>query len=1012
VPGAQVRDTGRVQRRVWLRITLAALLASLAGVAAVTLQFAAQAERTLEDVDRQAALSAQGRELDGVLLALADAESAQRAWLMTGDAAWRTDWRAAVDRLPPLMHALGADVGRDTANADRAAADARLAIADKLAELTEGMRLQAAGQHAQALALLASDKSRDDAARVRRAVGDVRETLHGAQDAIGARIAAGVTSIRRLLVAAVASLTLFIVLALAQTLQTLGARTRFEARLGASAARHRALVEEQSELVSLAREDGTLVYVNAAYARAFGREPEALVGTSLYDLVEPSEHEAVRQQVAGVMRTGRERNGENRNVGPDGIERWVAWTNKRRQEPEGALLHSVGRDITERKRAERALRASQAFLQRTSEVAGIGGWELDLQTGVITLSEQVRRILEVDASHAPTREEALSSYAPEARETLRQAMDDCAGRGVPWDLELPRVTTGKRRIWVRTVGSLELERGQPRRIVGALQDVTERKLLEQRLADSERFLRQITDHLPMRIAFFDAYLRYRFVNEAHCRHYGRRREEIIGRTRAEFSGGSGDAAIEPHVAAVLRGEPQDFEYDETLQGVTRRMHTQLVPDLGEDGRVHGYYATSIDVTERVASERQLRELTQIAELSPDFILQATRQGAIEYLNPALRRALGLAPGASLAGLRTEDLATAESDARHVDDAQPALRAHGSWRGETTLKLAGGRIAPVSHLVIAHRGADGRVERLSAVMRDISGEVAARDALTLQTATLQSVIEALPALVAVVGTDGRYRFVNSAFERWAGLPRSELLGRRVAEVVGPVLYAACAPSIERALAGETVSLESVDPSQRLRDLAVTYLPLRTDGAVDGYVGVGQLLLRPGDAPGASPTLARRDALTGLLDRHGLEDWLAAHDGEALAGSLALVCVGLDGFRQVNDTWGHPAGDRVLCEFARRLQAVVRPGDAVARLGGDRFALALAGVRERAHGEALARKAIAAAAQPFEVDTQVVRVGASAGLAWRIAREGDAPPDLLAHAAARLLEAKAGHRGSVA
>jgi len=1001
-----------MQRRIWLGITLAALLACLAGLAAATFSLAAQAQRDREDAQRQAALAAQARELDGVLLALVDAESAERAYLMTGDAAWRAAWREAVDRVPALMHGLEAGAGHDSASADRAAADARLAIADKLAGLAEGMRLQAAGQHAQALALLASDKSRDDAARARRAVGDVREAVRGAHDAIDARMATGAAGIQRVLLAAVASLAVFVVLALALALSSRGARARFESALGASEQRHRALVEDQSELVSLAREDGTLVYVNAAYARAFGRTPAQLVGTSLHDLVEPSEREAVRQQVAGVMRTGRERQGENRNVGPDGAERWVAWTNKRRQEPGGPLLHSVGRDITERKRAERALRASQAFLHRTSEVAGIGGWELDLRSGQITWSDQVRRILEVDEGHVPSRDDDLSSYAPEARETLRQAMDACVERGAPWDLELPRLTTSNRRIWVRTVGSLELERGQPRRIVGALQDVTERKLLEQRLADSERFLRQITDHLPMRIACFDAYSRYRFVNEAHCRRYGLKREEIVGRTRAEFSGGSGDADIEPRVAAVLRGQAQDFEYDETLQGVTRRMHTQLVPDLGEDGRVRGYYATSIDVTERVANERQLRELTQIAELSPDFILQATRQGAIEYLNPALRRALGVAPGASLAGLRTEDLATAESNARHVDVVQPALRAHGSWRGETTLRLAAGRVAPVSHLVIAHRGEDGRVERLSAVMRDISGEVAARDALALQTATLQSVIEALPALVAVVGLDGRYRFVNAAFERWAGLPRGELLGRRVAEVVGASLHAACEPWIARALAGETVSLDSVDPSQRLRDLAVTYIPLRTDGAIDGYVGVGQLLLRPGEAPGPLPTLARRDALTGLLDRHGLEDWLATRRGEAVAGSLALLCVGLDGFRPVNDVFGHAAGDRVLCEFARRLQAVVRPGDAVARLGGDAFALALAGVRERAHGEALARKAIGAAAQPFEVDALVIRLGASAGLAWRIAREGDAPPDLLAHATARLHEAKAQGRGIVA
>ena len=1007
MPGAQVQDTGRATRRVWLRITLAALLVSLAGLVAVTVEFMAAAQRTLQQVDEQAVLSVRLRALQTVLVSLMDTESAERGYLLAGDAAALAPYRAAVARLPLLMESLEP---RDTTlgQADHAATDARLAVSDLLAQVAETVRLQQAGQHAQALALAMSAKSLDDRAHARRAVSDVLDAVRSARDAIGVQIAQGVSRIQRLLLLAVTSLIVFILLALAQTLQALGARSRFERALTDSEQRHRALVEDQSELVSLAREDGTLVYVNPAYARHFGASQAELVGRNLYEFVEPSEREAVRLQISGVMRTGRERSNENRNIGPDGRERWVAWINKRRQEPQATLLHSVGRDITDRKRADRALRASQAFLQRTSEVAGVGGWEYDLATQELTWSEQVRRILEVPEDHEPGREDAMASYAPEGRVRLEQAMADCIERGLAWDLELPRTTAAGRPIWVRTVGSLELEAGRPRRVVGAIQDITERKRLEQRLADSERFLRQITDNLAVRIAYFDAHSRYRFVNLAHCRRYGRTREQILGHTRAEMSGGSGDAVIAPRVQAVLRGEPQSFEYEETLQGVTRRIQSQLIPDVGEDGRVRGFYATGVDVTDRVASERQLRDLTQIAELSPDFIVQATRAGDIEYMNPALRRALGVADGAPLAGMRLSDLATPGSNAGYERDVQPALRRAGSWRGETELRLAAGRVTPVSNLVIAHRDAAGQVTRLSAVMRDIAGEVAARDALLLQTVTLQSITEALPAMVEVVGADGRYRFVNTAFERWAARARADVLGRPVADVLGPAEHAARAPWIARALAGQSVNFETSDPNRRARDLSVACIPLRNDGAVDGYVSIAQDITGHRDETVRLLRLAQRDALTGLLNRPGLGQWLQARDDEIRDGTVALLYVDLDRFKPVNDTFGHPAGDRVLGETARRLQAIVRPGDAVARIGGDEFALALAGVRERAHAQAIAAKVVAAAAEPFQVDALEIRIGASVGIAWDVAHGGGAE-GLLAYADTMLYKAKDGGRG---
>ena len=1012
--GHMTQDASHAKPRLWLRLTMIALLASVAGLVVVTLQSEVETQKALAELHRQETLTAHNRRLRDMLLALSDAETGQRGYLLTGESRYLAPYRSAIARLPALMvsldHAEVADPGFEQK------ADAvRHLVADKLAELDQTVRLQAAGQHDQAMALVLSDKGRDLMDRLRTSMDEVLQVVRAEREGIGAGIASGVERIHRLLLLAVSSLVLFVALALVQTFQTFAARSRFEGVLAASEQRHRALVEDQSELVALSREDGTLEYVNPAFARHYDRTPESLIGSNRFDLVDPAERDATRMEISTVLRTGRERRNETRSQAADGTERWVAWTNKRLQEDGGALLHSVGRDITERRRADRALRASQAFLHRTSRLAGIGGWELDLHTDTCMLSEEVRRVLEADDDFVPTRADIVQSYAPEARATVEKAIADCVERGVAWDMELPRFTRTGRRVWVRTVGSLEFENGQPRRIVGALQDVTERKTLEERVAEGERFLRQITDSLTVRIAYFDLHSRYRFVNLAHCRRYGRKREDILGRTRIELSGRA-DPVVEARIAAVLRGEPQRFEYEEALGSEAtparpRRIDAQLLPDIGEDGRVRGFYATGVDITERVGAERRLHEITQILELSPDFVVQTDRHGAVQYMNPALRRALGIEPGATPAGLHYADFNTPQTNARYNDEIRPVLREQGSWLGESTALLAGGRVVPVTHLAIAHRDADGRVERFSAVMRDISTEAAARTALLLQTATLQSVTEALPAMVAVVGRDGRYRFVNSAFERWAEAPRERILGRPVDEIIDAEEYATRRPWIECALAGENVTFEVTSPTRRVKHLAMNYIPLRNDGEIDGYVAVAQDITLHREETGRLLQLSQRDALTGLLNRSGLEAFLAHRVEAGDLDTLALLYVDLDHFKPVNDTFGHRAGDAVLRLFAQRLLELVRPSDAVARLGGDEFALVLAGVRERAHAEAVAEKIVAAAALPFKVGALELRIGASVGVSFQIGPGGNWH-QLIEQADGMLYRAKAAGRGTYA
>ena len=96
-------------------------------------------------------------------------------------------------------------------------------------------------------------------------------------------------------------------------------------------------------------------------------------------------------------------------------------------------------------------------------------------------------------------------------------------------------------------------------------------------------------------------------------------------------------------------------------------------------------------------------------------------------------------------------------------------------------------------------------------------------------------------------------------------------------------------------------------------------------------------------------------------------------------VGLFFVDLDGFKAVNDEWGHPVGDELLCQVAARLLDTVRTGDTVARLGGDEFAIVLSGVSTQGELEAAAERVALAFELPFEIGGDRVAIAASVGRA---------------------------------
>nr|WP_276611056.1 diguanylate cyclase [Kineococcus siccus] len=275
------------------------------------------------------------------------------------------------------------------------------------------------------------------------------------------------------------------------------------------------------------------------------------------------------------------------------------------------------------------------------------------------------------------------------------------------------------------------------------------------------------------------------------------------------------------------------------------------------------------------------------------------------------------------------------------------------------------------------------------------------------------------------------FANQAFAELAGTPVEQLLGRSARHLDGEGTDRAAVERLRAAVAdgrpGHEILLQHRGPQREPFWCEVRASPVvDDDGRVVQCVAVYTEAER-GTAPSGPrervphraaltriEELSRTDPLTGLLNHHRFSE-LAERELAAATGSgTALLSLGIDGFRAVDDELGHAAGDLLLVSASRRLLSRLRRSDLAARLGGDEFLVALVDLdRAGARGEALrvADDLGAALSAPYRIGGRAVRVSVSIGVSSRPGDDGDLRR-LLTLAASRMLERKQGPGGAPA
>jgi len=295
-------------------------------------------------------------------------------------------------------------------------------------------------------------------------------------------------------------------------------------------------------------------------------------------------------------------------------------------DPNGlTMILEMVMDITERKRAEEALKKSEQCLRDAGEMAKVGGWELDLATKEVLLSEEVCRIHGVEPGYKPTLEEALNFYASESRPDVEAVVKKAAETGEPYDLESLFIPSGsKDKIWVRSLGGAVYSGGKIVKLAGTFQNIDKYKRAQEALRKNEERYRLLAENVTDVIWTADMNLRFTYFSPSSQRQRGYTAEEAVNQSLEEIlTPQSFQVAMEVFAeelkkeeegADPLRSRTLELE-QKCKDGSTIWTEVTTSSLRDKSGRPIGILGITRNITERKQAEEDLKK--KILELE-DF----------------------------------------------------------------------------------------------------------------------------------------------------------------------------------------------------------------------------------------------------------------------------------------------------------------------------------------------------------------------------------------------------------
>lgn len=552
-------------------------------------------------------------------------------------------------------------------------------------------------------------------------------------------------------------------------------RKQVEEALQDSEARYRAIIEDQTELVVRYQPDGTLTFVNEAGCRYFGRSRETLIGHCYIPLIVEQDRQEVAELVSSMSWENPIRLTENRVVVGDEI-RWTQWINRMLFDEQGQFVEyqAVGRDITERRQAEEALKWSEERFQKIAAVSPAAIYIVVCNpdgsgSRFEFVSSAVREIHELEPEQVLENAGLIyDQIHPDDRAACLEATARSLATLAPFCHEWRIITASG------AIKSVQANSGPERREngeiawYGVLIDVTDFKQVENALQESREQFRNLVEQTSDWIWEINPEGRFTYVSPQVFDIIGYAPEEVLGLSTLDFM----NKAEQERFAAVMGSfvaQAQPFVHlEKTLvrkDGQSVTIESSGSPIFDASGNLQGYRGIARDITARKQAELELRQQKELRETiyneSTDAIFLVDSDTLL--IIDCNRRAVELFEvdrKEDLIGLEGRELQRRPFTSEEIDEIVAAMNQNGFWSVEIEYVTRKGNFfwgnlaaKPVQitnqtiHLV--------RVTNISERKRNEAERKRAEEALRQSEARNRAILTAIPDLMSLISREGIY-----------------------------------------------------------------------------------------------------------------------------------------------------------------------------------------------------------------------------------------------------------------